>query len=282
MMNFDKVVGVIATGAVLCLSLAGMVQSAPAAAVQLWRLDCGEIWVADLDEYSDTHAYTGQSRRMVASCYLIRHGDSYMLWDTGLDRTALGKSLVEGSEDSEALATTLVDQLARIGVRPGQISRIGVSHYHFDHTGQAADFPAATLMMGKADLDALRAPGSARAKPLAHWIGGGGTVEEVSGDKDVFGDGRVVMLDLPGHTPGHHGLLVRLGGGRTVLLSGDVAHFRENLDSNGVPGFNADRARSLASLDRFKALGRNLKAVVVIQHDSRDIDKLPIFPRAAE
>jgi glyoxylase-like metal-dependent hydrolase (beta-lactamase superfamily II) len=264
--------------------LSSAAHAAPAAApVKLWRLDCGEIWVADLDEYSDTRAYVGQSRRLVASCYLIRHGDSYMLWDTGLpEKDALGKTLTRGPEESEAMAATIVDQLARLGVKPAQVSIIGISHYHFDHTGQAADFPGARLLMGKGDLEVLRQPGSARAAPLQHWITGGGAVEEVSGDRDVFGDGSVVMLDLPGHTPGHHGLMVRLAGGRWVLLSGDVAHFRENLETLGVPGFNVDRARSLASLDRFRQLARNLKATVVIQHDERDVGKLPAFPAAAE
>ena len=111
---------------------------------------------------------------------------------------------------------------------------------------------------------------------------GGAPVEGVDGDKDVFGDGRVVMLDLPGHTPGHHGLLVKLDRAGPVLLSGDAAHFRENLEANGVPGFNADRARSLASMDRLRGLARNLHATLVIQHDERDIAKLPAFPQSAE
>jgi len=261
--------------------LAGTARPAPPP-VELWRLDCGELWEGNLDEFSDTHAYVGQSKRLVVSCYLIRRGESYMLWDTGLAKSDLGKPLVRNTTESEALSISIVDQLAKVGVRPQQVSLIGISHYHFDHTGQAADFPQAKLLMGKADLALLRQPArAARAKPLAPWIGGGAPVEEVEGDKDVFGDGSVVMLDLPGHTPGHHGLLVKLDGVGTVLLSGDVAHFRENLESNGVPIFNADRADSLASLDRFRTLGRNLHATVVIQHDERDVPKLPAFPKSA-
>jgi len=261
--------------------LAGTARAAPPP-VELWRLDCGELWEGNLDEFSDTHAYVGQSKRLVVSCYLIRHGESYMLWDTGLAKSDLGKPLVRNTTESEALSISIVDQLAKVGVRPQQVSLIGISHYHFDHTGQAADFPQAKLLMGKADLALLRQPArAARAKPLAPWIGGGAPVEEVEGDKDVFGDGSVVMLDLPGHTPGHHGLLVKLDGVGTVLLSGDVAHFRENLESNGVPIFNADRAASLASLDRFRTLGRNLHATVIIQHDERDVPKLPAFPKSA-
>jgi len=120
-------------------------------------------------------------------------------------------------------------------------------------------------------------------KPLAHWFGGGGKVEEApSWDKDVFGDQRVIMLALPGHTPGHNGLLVKLPRMGYVLLSGDVAHLRENYLSNGVPSFNSDRAQSIASLDRFKQLAKNLHATVVIQHEEADIDKLPRFPAFAQ
>jgi N-acyl homoserine lactone hydrolase len=249
--------------------------------VELWRLDCGSLWVANLDEYSDTRAYVGRSKLFTASCYLIRHGDTYMLWDTGLTRADLGKPLVKGPAESESLRISIVDQLAQLGVKPHQIAIVGISHYHFDHVGQAADFSAAKLLIGKGDLDLLRQAGPERARSLAAWLAGSQAVEGVTGDRDVFGDGSVVMLDLPGHTPGHHGLLVTLARKGPVLLSGDVAHFRENLASDGVPSFNSDRSQSLASMDRFRALARNLKATLIIQHDERDIGKLPAFPMSA-
>ncbi|HEX6395974.1 MAG TPA: MBL fold metallo-hydrolase, partial [Steroidobacteraceae bacterium] len=119
--------------------------------------------------------------------------------------------------------------------------------------------------------------------PFKPWIRGGRTVKPLTGDEDVFGDGTVTMLAMPGHTPGHFVLLVRLEHAAPVLLSGDLAHFRENYEDNGVPptwGFN--RADSLASLDRFKRIAANVRATVVIQHDARDIPKVPAFPAAAE
>jgi hypothetical protein len=48
-----------------------------------------------------------------------------------------------------------------------------------------------------------------------------------------------------------------------------------------VPWFNYSRSETLASLDRFKKLAANLKASVIMQHDARDISKLPAFPAAA-
>ena len=67
-----------------------------------------------------------------------------------------------------------------------------------------------------------------------------------------------------------------------VLLSGDLAHFRENYETSGVPIFNVNRAETLASIDRVKKLTANLKATVIIQHDPRDLGKLPAFPAAAK
>ena len=110
----------------------------------------------------------------------------------------------------------------------------------------------------------------------------GGKVEALPGDKDVFGDGSVIVLSTPGHTPGHHSLLVRLKDTGNVLITGDLAHFRENYEGNGVPTFNTSRAETIASLDRFKQLAKNLKATVIIQHDARDVSKLPAFPTAAK
>jgi len=49
-----------------------------------------------------------------------------------------------------------------------------------------------------------------------------------------------------------------------------------------VPGFNYDRAQTIASLERIKQIEKNLKATVIIQHDPRHIAKLPAFPAAAK
>jgi N-acyl homoserine lactone hydrolase len=257
-------------------------QSATPAPVKLWRLDCGEIQVDDLNEYSDTFAYPGQSKRFTVSCYLIQHGTSYMLWDTGLSPDDLGRPLQGPNATGETLAKLLPEQLAQLRIDPKQIEVIGISHYHYDHMGQAKLFPQAKLLLGKGDAQVLRTPDNPRAKPLAHWINGGGKIEEINGDKDVFGDRSVIMLDLPGHTPGHHGLLVKLARTGYVLLSGDAAHFRENYVNNGVPIFNFDRAQTLASLERFKSIEKNLRATVIIQHEQGDLKKLPAFPAFAE
>lgn len=272
--------------AALALAAPALAQDKPAdAKLSLTRLDCGSVRVNRLNAFSDTQAYPGQSRDLTVGCYLIRHGDQLMLWDVGLPGTLKGAAFNADGDMSATVRKSVVEQLAELGIKPEDIDVVGISHLHFDHIGQLADFPAAKLHIGKGDWDLVsqsEPPSYINPKPFARWISGGGTVEPVARDKDIFGDGRVVMLDMPGHTPGHHTLLVRLAGMGPVLLSGDQAHFQENYDSNGVPEFNTDRAQTLASFDRFKALAKNLDATVIIQHESRDVGKLPPFPKAAE
>ncbi len=266
--------------AVLCTAGA----SAQAADVSLARLDCGgEPSPVSVASFSDTLEYQELKLPLVYSCYLVRHGDRYLVWDTG--------NALDGSP--RAPKASLVDQLARIGVAPEAVEYVGISHYHADHTGQLASFPKATLLIGQGDWDAVSPPKApagadaqayaARRAPFSLWTLGASKVEPLSRDRrDVFGDGSVLMLRLPGHTPGHHGLLVKLAKKGNVLLTGDVTHFHENYRSDGVPTWNTDRADSLASLDRFRKIAKALKATVIIQHDPRDVAKLPVFPEFAK
>ena len=259
----------VAASLFICTSAAA--QTAPI--VSVMRLDCGtNAPPSDVGRFSDTYALNGVKVQLVFSCYLIRHGDEYLVWDTG--------NPVGSTPTAPKVAIT--DLITQAGVRPEQVKYVAISHYHGDHTGQVSAFPQSTLLIGKGDWDVLSDPkSSAMATPFAHWISGGGKVEPQAGDKDVFGDGTVVMLNMPGHTPGHHSLLVRLRDMGNVLITGDLSHFHENYAANGVPTFNTDRAQSLASIDRFKTLATNLKATVIIQHDARDVAKLPTFPAAA-
>jgi glyoxylase-like metal-dependent hydrolase (beta-lactamase superfamily II) len=256
-------------------SLSGLAQAAPE--VTLTRFECGtSAPPTDVNlRFSDIYAYEGLKLQLVFSCYLIKHGDDYMVWDTGHSMSA----------GAVAPKVPLVDLLAQLKLKPEQIKYVGISHYHGDHVGQVDSFPKSTLLIGKGDWDVLTNPKptpGVNPATFANWIKGEGKVEPVALDKDVFDDGSVMMLYTPGHTPGHHSLLVRLPQMGNVILSGDLAHFRENYETNGVPTFNTDHAQSVASIDRIKKVAANLKATVIVQHDARDVGKLPAFPAAAK
>ena len=267
-------------GIALALGVPSGASAQPQAATRLSivRLDCGSATIKDFDAFfSDTHDYPVGPRDITDSCYIIRHGSDILLWDTGFPAAIKGKPNDMGPLVAR-LDRTIPEQLAEIGLKPGDITIVGISHMHGDHTGQAADFPNATLLIGKKDLEA-----SDGAKdPFRPWRVAAAKVQTMDGtDVDVFGDGRVIALNLPGHTPGHMALLVKLASGN-VLLSGDLYHSTMARQMKGVPPFNTSRAETLASIDRFEKLAKSYHAKVIIQHEPADIAKLPAFPAEAQ
>jgi N-acyl homoserine lactone hydrolase len=268
-----RILALLAAGACAAV-IADSAQAAPDVSVK--RIDCGtpQAPVSVNPRFSDTFSYGDLKLQFVYSCYLTKHDDQYLLWDTGHAMTT----------PNVAPKVSIVDQLAQINVKPEQINFVGISHYHADHTGQVGSFPKATLLIGKGDWDAITSPKPAEGvnfKPFENWISGGGNVQPVPVDKDVFGDGSVIMLYTPGHTPGHHSLLVKTQSGN-FIITGDAVHFRENYETNGVPSFNYDHAQTVASIERLKKIAANLNATVVIQHDARDVDKVPEISAGAK
>jgi len=267
----------LAIGAGALFPLSAVAQTGPE--VTLTRIECGTGAKPTIvaERFSDTFAYSKDlALTFTFSCYLIKHGDEYMVWDTGF---------APGSNPN-APKVGIVERLAEVKVKPEQVKYVGISHFHGDHTGQLSPFAGATLLIGKGDWDGITANPpmqGANAAGFKDWMGANARkVEPLTLDKDVWGDGTVMVIRTPGHTPGHSSLLVRLKSGNNFLLAGDAAHFRENYESTGVPAFNYDRAQTVASIERMKKIAANLNATVIIQHDLRDIGKLPAFPAAAK
>ena len=244
--------------------------ASPPPQVKLWRLECGLFDIDDLE---------GKGRvLMPVSCYLVRRGDQFVLFDAGLD-SALAVQSQRQNGQTLSLKRTIADQLTEIGVDPNKVGTLIVSHYHGDHHGQAEIVPNARLLIGAGDAAALRGEDDKGA--LAPWLEGMRPVEEVSADRDLFGDRRVVVLHTPGHTPGHLALLVRVGD-KAYILTGDLVHDRDQLAERKPSGNHVDKVRGKAEIERVIALAEREKAVIVVGHDQHDIALLPTFPRAAE
>jgi len=266
----------------LLMPATAFAQEAAAPDIEMWRLDCGNLVLSDTGPFSDGHLYDGQPRTLTDSCYVIRNGERYLLWDAGLSGQLLGASMTQWIF-TMWLDRTIVDQLGDIGLTPENITFLGLSHYHDDHIGQASDFAESTLLMNRRDFEVVASGANASAAAaLAPWLGDdAGEVADFGRDHDVFGDGSVTILSMPGHTPGHSSLLVRLPETGPVLLTGDLYHFREQIENEGVPTFNTDRADTLASFARFLQIDQALDAMIVIQHDPGDLERLPAFPASA-
>jgi glyoxylase-like metal-dependent hydrolase (beta-lactamase superfamily II) len=97
-------------------------------------------------------------------------------------------------------------------------------------------------------------------------------MQQIEGDKDLFGDGSLTILSTPGHTPGHQSLLVHLPKTGYVVLSGDVVHFQSNWDNRRVPDFNYDKAQSAASMEKIARALDEKHAQLWINHDKPSSD----------
>ena len=269
---------IFAAAACLMAGAAFAQPATPPAKLSLTRLDCGTGMIKDFNAiFSDSFDYRAGPREITDSCYLIRHGNQYLLWDSGFPAGLKGKPKDMGPLVA-SLDKTIVEQLATLRLRPADISVVGISHMHGDHSGQAKEFPAAKLVIGKKDFELSKG----KDDPFGPWRAARAKVELMEGrDVDIFGDGSVIAMNLPGHTPGHMALLVKLASG-PVLLSGDLYHSDEARVKRAIPPFNTSRAETLASIDRFERVAKILGARVIIQHEPVDIAKLPAFPAAAE
>lgn len=277
-----KKLSAIAAAMLASTSLPATAQDAPD--LEMWRLDCGTIELSDTGPFSDTHLYDGEKRTLTDSCYLVRNGDRYLLWDTGFPAALKGNSATNWVF-TVSLTRTIPEQLADLKLTAADVDFVGVSHYHDDHIGQVQDFPGAELLIGAGDAEAITSGKmDATRAQFAPFLGEGATgkVRRIVADHDVFGDGSVTVVAMPGHTPGHKSLVVNLPESGPIMLTGDLYHFEEQIANRGVPQFNTDRADTLASFERFNQMAENLDATIVIQHDPRHLIRLPEFPESAK
>ena len=100
----------------------------------------------------------------------------------------------------------------------------------------------------------------------------------IDGNTDVFGDGSVILVSTPGHTPGSQSLLVHLKNSGFIILSGDVVHLEGNFEKSVVPSLNTNRAESIASMEKIRQLIGTYEATLFINHDKKQTGKLKLLP----
>ena len=242
---------------------------------KLYILDCGHGSAPDQSRWSPG-VNVGVPMELSDNCYLIHHAQGWFLWDTGItDAVAAMPDGLKGENGAPSWkrAKTLAGQLEELGVKPADLKGIAISHTHPDHIGNVELFPRVMLYVQKAEYDWPGQNGAPRFNP-DH------PVTKLDGDYDVFGDGSVTIISTPGHTPGHQSLLVRLPKTGAVVLSGDVAHFKDNWDNRRVPAFNTSKEQSLASMQRISDILAKEHAQLWINHDKPQTDaqkKSPAF-----
>jgi glyoxylase-like metal-dependent hydrolase (beta-lactamase superfamily II) len=206
-------------------------------------------------------------------CVLLRHSAGNLLFDTGCHPAVaeqpearwggLAKHVTPIMQPGDNVVTALTG----IGLSCDDIDVVVCSHLHPDHCGCNKFFSRATVIMHAAELAAARAPGAETAGYLAADWEQSALPDAVDGERDVFGDGRIVLIPMPGHTPGTIAALVALELSGRFLLASDTVSLRATLDTGVIPKntWNADAlAKSLDEVRRIEAQG----ATVLCSHDA--------------
>jgi N-acyl homoserine lactone hydrolase len=262
---------------VFALPAQGAERAKPPQSVRLYVFDCGTLHLASTLPFSlqSTEVTTGD---LSLACFLVAHPKGTLFWDAGgvpdSDWKATGapvkhRIVLPGAGERDVTMTKpLVPQLAEAGYSPADITYLALSHYHWDHTGNANSFAGATWLVRQVERDAMftvKPPFGSQPSTYAALRNSKALI--IKDDHDVFGDGRVVIKSTPGHTPGHQSLYVKLARTGGVVLSGDLYHFPESRALQRVPTFDVDQERSHLTRMGVEAFLRVSGTQLWIQHD---------------
>jgi N-acyl homoserine lactone hydrolase len=228
------------------------------------------------------------------NAYVIEHRDGLVLFDTGQDRA----SVTDPGYFPGGMTGFLYDRLARFEIGPDQtltagLGRLGyaagdvetaiISHLHQDHIGGLAELDHADIVVSQAEWDTLSSPlpqvrGLMRRHidvPGLHWrriepeLTADPGLAPFRASHDLFGDGSLVLLPTPGHTPGSMSLLVRRPGRAALIMVGDLTYDAYLLQAGHVPGVGSQRRLQEATAMINAMRRRNPGLVIPSAHEAR-------------
>jgi glyoxylase-like metal-dependent hydrolase (beta-lactamase superfamily II) len=203
--------------------------------------------------------------------------DSGMHADVATDgRAALGRAIATIFAIEMDAGWAVPAQLRERGVDPADVRLVVMTHLHYDHASGLAQFPGATAVVDAREWDAAASGGvlqgyrGALLAPELEWR----TYPHEQDEVDLLGDGSIRLLRTPGHTKGHRSVLLRLAGGRELLLTGDAVYGAGMLDDGALPLLSWSDKAYVGSVDRLRAWrDAHPGAVVIAGHDG------PAWPR---
>src|SRR5205085_4670062 len=203
--------------------------------------------------------------RFPIPAYVIETAEERILVDTGLHPGAAADAARHYGSDALGMFELELDASVDQRIDLSTITKVVMTHLHFDHAGGLALLPASVPIIIQR-REWVAGHDAAAVKKNFFLTVDYRTVEEqivlVDGDHDLLGDGSIQLLLTPGHTPGHQSVRI----GERLVLGGDVTHFASGLDDHRFPAFADDFRAQAESADRLRAL-RDAGAVVRPGHD---------------
>ncbi|HEV2074671.1 MAG TPA: N-acyl homoserine lactonase family protein [Thermoleophilaceae bacterium] len=219
--------------------------------------------------------------------YAVHHPAGTILIDTGMHPDASGNLRRDFGAAMGLLFRSLRpahepfdQQLRAVGVEPGEVERVIMTHLHVDHTSGMRLLPRAEFTCAREEWAATRGRFAAGKGYVPHHLPSESRMRLVdfeadgephgafSSTVDLLGDGSIRLISTPGHTAGHLSVLLRLDEGRQVLVVGDAAYTLRSLEEEILPLVTTDDGASRRSLRELRAFSeQEPEAVLVPSHD---------------
>jgi glyoxylase-like metal-dependent hydrolase (beta-lactamase superfamily II) len=279
-MTMRKTLCLLAVAALIATPLAAQNRPAAPATPRIYIFDNGSITGLSPALFNFTADELAEVDFVNVS-YLIVHPRGTLMFDAGA--VADSHFPADGSPVTEGIMSAtkaLKPQLASAGYTPADVDYFALSHYHSDHTANANDFAAATWIVQQAERDFMFAENPQGIIQPATYdaLRSAQTRLLDNEDFDVFGDGTVVVMATPGHTPGHQVVAVKLANRGTVVLGGDLYHYPEERTTGRLPTFEFDTNLSKASRAKVERYLQDHDATLWIEHDIATHAALPRAP----
>jgi N-acyl homoserine lactone hydrolase len=248
--------------------------------MQIYSLCCGYLEF-DRSVFFPDNA-PGTRMTIPVSSYLLIHPQGRVLFDTGVHCHAiadpvgrLGERRAKRFAVRSQVGDDVVSQLARVGMRPEDITYVINSHFHFDHCGGNEFFPQATFLVQKREMERARGlenPYSPQDfdHPLDYRL--------VDGEHDVFDDGKLVLIPTYGHTLGHQSLWVRVSKAMQLVFTADACYTKEHMDRHVLPQAVWDAEDMSHSLTTLRNLRDKQGVTLFYGHDPGQWQEIPRAP----
>ena len=260
---------------------------------RFWIFHCGWVRVPESAVFDDANAL--QAYRMPFLAAIAEHSElGPILVDAPFGHEGPANlssrvgALLRRTSMHFSPSLAVVPRIEEMGLRPSRVRHVLMTHLHYDHTGGMKEMGHATFHVSRREwtfanacrpfealtrgysLRDFRAL-SARIEPFTFED----DFEPLVGGLDVFGDGSVEAIPLPGHTVGHVGYLFRRGDGRRIFFVGDAAFDTRQITEERGFGwmprrFAADLSQAAETLRRLRRMHEDEGDVVwVSSHDTR-------------
>lgn len=213
-----------------------------------------------------------QDDALPVNAFLVEHPAGVCLFDAGQSARAAQPGYFPRwhpffrlARFELAEADEVAARLEASGLRPQRVRWVVLSHLHTDHVGGLEALRDAEVVVSRVEWERARGTrGKLRGYLPQYWPTGleptlldlnNGGFGPFPASHDLAGDGSLIVVATPGHTPGHVSLVVRRPG-ESVLLGGDLGHNRHDLerDDPAVARYCSEQGLAYAAAHDWDAL----------------------------